>query len=287
VSFDLHTHSRWSDGTTTPGTNAALAARAGLLGVALTDHDDLGGWPEMAEACAHRRIEFVPGIELSTRDCGRSVHLLGYWVNPDDEPLVRHLALLRATRERRAAEMLEKLHDAGIAVTLERVRAVAGGAPLGRLHIAAALVEISVVRDVQEAFDRWIGEGCPAYVPTAALTPERGATLIMAAGGVAVLAHPERSGVDEDLLDRLAGAGIAAVEADHPNHDKDVALRWRHAACERGLLITGSSDFHGTRKTARIGERTTPDHVVEALRAQKGRGRTPGPSHTRQEVRSW
>lgn len=281
VKFDLHTHTRWSDGTTTPETNAALAASAGLRGVALTDHDSINGWPEMTEACARRRVEFVPGVELSTELTAgpaqpRSIHVLGYWIDPDNRALGEELARLVAERARRAATMVGKLRAAGIDLDLDRVRALADGAPLGRSHVAAALVEAGAVGDIQAAFDEWLGEDRPAYVPKLALSPERGVELIVAAGGVAVLAHPGRSVCDLELLDRLVEAGLVGIEADHPSHTEEIAERWRHRAWDRGLLVTGSSDFHGGRKAVRIGERTTPGDIVEALR-----------SHRRQEVRSW
>lgn len=276
MSFDLHTHTRWSDGTTTPRVNAALAAQAGLRGVALTDHDIIGGWEEMAAACARHRLEFVPGVELSAEEDRRSVHLLGYWIDPDDEALRQEMARLHGERARRAATMVAKLGETGLNVTLDQVRAIAGGAPLGRSHVAAALVEAGVVPSFQAAFDEWIGEHGPAYVPKRALPPHTAVALIVAAGGVAVLAHPGRSEVSERLLDRLVSAGLVGVEADHSSHTEEVADRWRRRATARGLLVTGSSDFHGARKAVRIGERTTPGDVVEALR-----------SHTGQEVRSW
>lgn len=276
VSFDLHTHTRWSDGTTTPRANAALAAEAGLRGVALTDHDVTGGWEEMASACARHGLEFVPGVELSTEEDRRSVHLLGYWIDPDDHALGQEMARLYGERARRAATMVAKLGAAGADVPLDRVRAIADGAPLSRSHVAAALVEAGVVPDLQTAFDEWIGEHGPAYVPKRALPPHTGVALIVAAGGVAVLAHPGRSGVSETLLDRLVATGLVGVEADHSSHTEEVADRWRRRAAERDLLVTGSSDFHGARKAVRIGERTTPGEVVEALRCR-----------TEQEVRSW
>jgi predicted metal-dependent phosphoesterase TrpH len=276
VSFDLHTHTRWSDGTTTPGTNAALAADAGLRGVALTDHDSTGGWEEMAAACGRHGIEFVPGVELSTEVSGHSIHVLGYWVDPDDDALAQEMTRLSGERARRAATMVAKLHAAGIDVSVDRIRAIADGAPLGRSHVAAALVEAGAVPNIQAAFEQWIGEGRPGYVSKRALPPEHGVALIVAAGGAAVLAHPGRSGVSEELLDCLVAAGLVGVEADHPSHPEPVADRWRRRAAERGLLVTGSSDFHGSRKAVRIGERTTPGAVVEALR-----------SHTGQEARSW
>jgi predicted metal-dependent phosphoesterase TrpH len=276
VSFDLHTHTRWSDGTTTPGTNAALAAGAGLRGVALTDHDVIGGWEEMAGACVRHGLEFVPGVELSTEVNDRSIHLLGYWIDPEDDALGQEMARLFNERIRRVTTMVARLREAGVEVTFDRVRTIAGGAPLSRSHVAAALVEAGVVPNFQTAFDRWIGEGCLGYVPKRALPPEDGVRLIVAAGGAAVLAHPGRSEVSEELLDRLVAAGLAGVEADHSSHPEPVADRWRCKAAERGLLATGSSDFHGSRKAVRIGERTTPSEIVEALR-----------SCTRQEATSW
>jgi predicted metal-dependent phosphoesterase TrpH len=276
VSFDLHTHTRWSDGTTTPGTNAALAAETGLRGIALTDHDIIEGWEEMATACARHGLEFVPGVELSTEADGYSVHLLGYWIDPNDDALGQEMARLYGERDRRAATMVAKLCAAGIDVTLDRVRAIADGAPLGRSHVAAALVEAGAVPNIQVAFDKWVGEDGPAYVPKRALLPQAAVKLIVAAGGVAVLAHPGRSGVSERLLDCLVAAGLAGVEADHSSHTEEVATRWRRRAWQRDLLVTGSSDFHGFRKAVRIGERTTPGEVVEELRARRG-----------QEVRSW
>lgn len=276
MTFDLHTHTRWSDGTTTPGVNAALAAEAGSRGVALTDHDTIGGWEEMAATCARHGLEFVPGVELSTEVDGRSIHLLGYWIDPDDDALGQEMLRLYGERARRVATMVTQLRAAGVDVTLDQVRAIADGAPLGRSHVAVALVEAGVVPNFQRAFDEWIGESQPAYVSKRALPPRAGVKLIVAAGGVAVLAHPGRSGVSEELLDHLVVAGLAGVEADHSSHPEEVADRWRRRAAERGLLVTGSSDFHGARKAVRIGERTTPGEVVEALRSRTG-----------QEARSW
>jgi predicted metal-dependent phosphoesterase TrpH len=286
MSFDLHTHTTWSDGTTTPSENARLAGAAGLRGVALTDHDAVGGWPEMAAACARHGVEFVPGVELSTEETGRSIHVLGYWIDPDDGPLTDEMARLRTSRHDRAARMVEKLRRSGVEITLEAVLSHADGAPVGRSHVAAALVEAGAVPDAQAAFDRWIGDDRPAYVVKHAVTPEQGVALIIQAGGVAVLAHPGRSAVSEDLFDRLTDAGLAGVEADHPNHAEEIAVRWRRMARDRELLVTGSSDFHGVRKAVQIGERSTGDGMVDALRAQQKR--EPRAGHpVKQEVKSW
>lgn len=272
--IDLHTHTVFSDGTTTPTENAALAAAAGLTGIALTDHDTLAGWDEAASACADHGLEFVPGIELSTELSGRSVHILGYWCDPDYPGLAAECARLRGSRVVRAERILERLAELGVACSLERVLAHAGGAPIGRPHIAAAMVDAGGVPDVRSAFDHYIGDGGPAYVAKHALAPAEGIALIRAAGGVAVIAHPgvERyAPAGTTMVTELVSAGLAGVEADHPGHDAATAAFWRAFARERDLLVTGCSDFHGERKEARIGERTTTSAAVAALRERCGR----------------
>lgn len=268
--IDLHTHTIHSDGTTTPAENAALAAAAGLTGLAVTDHDTLAGWEEAADACDRHGLAFVPGIELSTEVAGRSVHLLGYWCDPDDRALADECARLRDERANRAGAILERLAGLGVHCTLERVLAHAGDAPIGRPHIAAAMVDSGAVPDTRTAFDQYIGDGGPAYVVKHALSPAEGVALIRAAGGAAVLAHPgiEDRAVPADtgLVAGLLDAGLAGVEADHPAHDAATAAFWRGFARERDLLVTGASDFHGARKDARIGERATTGTTVEVLR---------------------
>ncbi|MPZ71841.1 MAG: PHP domain-containing protein [Nitriliruptorales bacterium] len=267
--IDLHTHSRCSDGTTTPTQTVVLAAQAGLAGLALTDHDTMQGWAEAAGAAARLGIRFVPGIELSTELCGRSVHVLGYYVDPTYPPLVAECDRLRNERLRRAEVMLDKLRDLGIDIPLANVLRRAGGAPIGRPHVAAELVDAGRVPDLDTAFDEYLGDGAVAYVPKHALAPEDGAALIAAAGGVAVLAHPGVStrdaAVDLALLDRLVAAGLRGVEADHAAHDDDARWFWRRAAAERDLRVTGGSDFHGTRKDTGIGAAVTDPAVVDAL----------------------
>lgn len=268
--IDLHTHTVFSDGTTRPGENAALAAAAGLVGIAVTDHDTVSGWAEAAEACERHDLEFVPGIELSTEAGGQSIHLLGYWCDPDDPELLAECARLRGQRSRRAEQILARLAELGVACSLEQVLVHAAGAPIGRPHIAAAMVDAGGVPDTRTAFDEYIGDGGPAYVVKHALAPADGVRLIRAAGGVAVIAHP---GIDDrsapastGLVSDLVAAGLAGIEADHPGHDAATAAFWRAFARDRGLLATGCSDFHGERTDVRIGERTTTSGTVEALR---------------------
>ena len=274
--IDLHTHSTRSDGTTTPAETVALAVAEGLRGIALTDHDTLDGWDEAADACARAGLRFVPGVELSTELENRSVHLLGYFVDSGYAPLLDECDRLRNERERRAEAMIAKLNVMGVDISFDAVAARAAGAPIGRPHIAAAMVACGAVADHEGAFDGFIEDGGPAYVPKHALAPEDGVSLIVDAGGVAVLAHPGLSTrdapVDLGLLDILVAAGLAGVEADHVAHEPDVRKFWRNAAAERNLYVTGASDFHGTRKEFRIGAGTTSAEVVDALQERSRAG---------------
>lgn len=277
VVYDLHTHTVFSDGTTTPEENAALAAEAGLAGLALTDHDTTAGWERAATACAAHGLTFVPGIELSTEHEGFSVHVLGYWPDPEHPGLVAECDRLRNERTRRMEEIVALLGDLGVDVPWERVLAHAGEAPLGRPHVAAVLVELGVVPDTTAAFERYLADGGPAYVEKHAVAPAEGVALIRDAGGVPVLAHPggetQNEPVPPSLLDGLIDAGLAGLEADHPSHDADAAASWRAVADERGLLSTGCSDYHGANKDVELGERTTPDDVVAALAEHSPRAR--------------
>lgn len=270
--YDLHTHTVHSDGTAMPEDNVSLANDIGLAGLALTDHDTVSGWTQMRDACVRHGLAFIPGIELSTERDGRSVHLLGYWVDPEDAALADECDRLRNERSRRAEEICARLDALGVGVDVARVRELAGSAPIGRPHIASAMIQAGHVSDIQVAFDDFLADGGPAYVPKYAVDPVRGLRLLTDAGGVVVLAHP---GVSEDgggpvtpaLLAELAEAGLAGVEVDHPAHEPDVAERWRGLARDHGLLITGGSDFHGERKDLKIGERTTTADTLGHLQA--------------------
>lgn len=274
---DLHTHSLHSDGTTTPSQNASLAAAVGLRGLALTDHDTFAGWEEAAHACAHLGVEFVPGVELSAEWEGAGIHLLGYWPDPDHPDLAAECRRLHAERDRRAVAMVGRLATLGMEVDLERVRALAGGAPIGRPHVATAMVEARVVPDEDTAFGKWIGEGLPAYEPKRALDPVRAVRLLRAAGGVPVLAHPGLSWRDREggvpllLVDEMVEAGLVGIEADHVGHRPEVADRWRNVAVRRHLVVTGSSDFHGKHEDVPIGANTTSAAAWAALRARTSR----------------
>lgn len=271
MTIDLHTHSTASDGTVPPAQLPALARRAGLTVVALTDHDTLAGLDDFRRAAEEAGIEAVPGVEISCLLGTVEVHLLGYFVDTRNRPLAEELDDIRNDRGGRALRMVAKCREHGADITIEQVRAIAGTAAIGRPHVAAALVASGVIGETAEAFTPdWIGDGGRADVPKHVLTAERAVGLVRAAGGVAVLAHPRsfkrRAAVTDEQLAGLVDAGLAGIEADHPEHEPPVRSRLRALARELGVQATGSSDFHGERKPVRLGEYTTPPEVLAALR---------------------
>jgi predicted metal-dependent phosphoesterase TrpH len=269
--IDLHSHSDASDGTRPPA-EVVRRARANGVGVlALTDHDTVAGWDEAAAALPDG-LALVPGIELSCHQDGRSLHMLGYLFDPSEPVLAAELARIRDDRVIRAQAMVEKLRELGVDVTWERVRELARGEAVGRPHIAQAMVEAGAVASLDEAFTRdWIAEGGRAHADRYALDPVRAIRLVRTAGGVCVLAHPRtrRGGYvfSDEVIARLAAAGLAGIEIDHPDQDPDERAALRGLARDLGLLATGSSDDHGAPTGDRLGAETTAPDVFEALAA--------------------
>ncbi|NBH08089.1 PHP domain-containing protein [Amycolatopsis sp. SID8362] len=267
MTIDLHAHSTASDGTTPPSELPRLAAEAGLTVLALTDHDTFAGVAAASAASAASDVELVPGVEISCRLDDAEVHLLGLFVDPGHAALAAELELIRTDRDRRGVRMVERCRELGAPITLTQVREIAGGASLGRPHIAAALAAVGIT----DAFTAdWIADGGRADVPKHVLATVDAVGLVRAAGGVAVLAHPRsvkrRASVSDAQLAALAGAGLAGIEVDHPEQPPEVRERLREVAADLGLLTTGSSDFHGDRKPVRLGECTTSPEVFAALR---------------------
>jgi predicted metal-dependent phosphoesterase TrpH len=272
VRIDLHAHSTASDGTDAPAVVMANAAAAGLDVVALTDHDTVAGHAEAAAALPPG-LTLVPGAEISCAVGGVSLHVLGYLFDPAHPELSAELELLRTDRARRAEAIVGRLRGLGVDVTYERVSSIAGGGAVGRPHIARAMVEAGVVPDVAAAFtDEWIRDGGRAYVEKYALDPVRAVSLIGAAGGVAVFAHPGAAKrgriVGGDVIESMAAAGLAALEVDHPDHDAETRAALRSVAAGLGLLVTGSSDDHGSITGNRLGCNTTSPEAYEALVAR-------------------
>jgi predicted metal-dependent phosphoesterase TrpH len=280
--IDLHTHSTASDGTDSPAEVVGTAAAAGLHVVALTDHDTTSGW-DAATAALPAGVQLVRGAEFScvvpgpdgTKDI--PVHLLGYLFDPVHPAIVAEQTRLRVERQARLRLMTERMAAAGYPVDVETVFALLPkGASAGRPHLARALVGAGVVTSVDEAFAELLYTGSPYYVEKVDTPAVTAVAMVRAAGGVAVFAHPlaRRRGrvVDERAIADLAAAGLAGLEVDHPDHVPDDRMLLRGLAKELDLVVTGSSDYHGTNKTTPIGAETTDPTQFEALVARAAAG---------------
>jgi 3',5'-nucleoside bisphosphate phosphatase len=279
--IDLHTHSTASDGTDSPAELVATARAAGLDVVALTDHDTTVGWAP-AIAALPAGLTLVPGLELSCRwnplDGSRSteLHLLGYLVDPAHPELATTLERLRSSRLGRAQRMTERMAADGVPVRWERVAQLASGASAGRPHIARALVEAGIVGSVDEAFATLLSSRSPYHEPKEDLDALAGVRLVVAAGGVPVFAHPlarmRGRVVGDEAVVAMAGAGLAGLEVDHPDHTEADRVHLRELAGSLGLLITGSSDYHGTNKRVRVGGggNTAPDQYDKLVALATG-----------------
>jgi 3',5'-nucleoside bisphosphate phosphatase len=275
--FDLHTHSTASDGTTSVTENVCAAGELGLEGLAVTDHDTTDGFEEAVAAAEAAGVEVVLGTEFSAEHEGRSVHVLGYWIDPGDGPLATELDRLRNERDHRARAIVDRFNDLGVAVSLSRVRELAGEASIARPHIAAAAVEAGAAASTQEVFDTWLADEGPAYVEKQAVDPVRAVELLVGAGGVAVLAHPGLygkrdglTGTPDELVERMVAAGLSGIEAHHADHTQAHRERYADLARALGLVVTAGSDYHGDAKPNRLGSATVGRAVVEELR---GHGR--------------
>jgi 3',5'-nucleoside bisphosphate phosphatase len=273
--FDLHTHTRFSDGTTTPEDNVRDAVTLGLEGLGVTDHDTTAPFERARTAADGTGLEVVLGTEFSAELDGTSVHVLGYWIDPGFAPLADELDRLRDERTIRARAIVDRFHGLGIEVSFDRVLELAGTAPIGRPHLARAVVETGAARDEREVFDTWLADGGPAYVEKHAVHPVRAVELLVAAGGVAVLAHPGLFGdrgdaaghVPDEVVEAMVEVGLAGIEADHPDHPPEVRARFRDLAAAFSVEVTGGSDYHGAGQDHALGCVTTPREVVERLRS--------------------
>jgi 3',5'-nucleoside bisphosphate phosphatase len=275
VRIDLHTHSSVSDGTDPPAEVMRRAHAAGLDVVALTDHDTVDGHAEALRELAPG-LTFVPGMELSCRYDGHSVHMLAYLFDPRHPALAAQTQRIREDRVRRAEAMVARLAELGTGVTWEGVAAIADGGVVGRPHIARALAADGVIDEPAQAFTKeWIGMGGRAYVGRYALDPIRAISLIREAGGVAVLAHP-RAGRDnwlvpDSVIADFASAGLSGLEISHPDQDFPVRGMLDALARELGLVASGGSDDHGTLTGHRIGcESATPDAYEQLVERATG-----------------
>ena len=264
---DLHSHSNASDGTASPAEVVRAASAAGLDVIALTDHDTVAGH-EQARRALPTGLTLVPGMELSCRLDGHSVHLLAYLFDPDHAGLAAECAEIRRNRDGRARAMVDRLRELGAPVSWEQVSAIAGGGVVGRPHIARALAAAGVVAAPRQAFSPdWIGTGGRAYVSRYAPDPVHAVRLVRAAGGVSVLAHPARAGwpVPDEAIAGLAAAGMIGLEVAHPDQDQAERDRLSTLAASLDLAVTGGSDDHGELTGNRIGAETTGADVLARL----------------------
>jgi predicted metal-dependent phosphoesterase TrpH len=269
---DLHIHTTASDGVLSPAQVVRVALDKGLEAVAITDHDTTDGVDQAMAAARGERLEVIPGIELSAEEGPREVHVLGYYIDHQDQTLQERLAVLRRARRERAWKMVKKLETTGAPISWERVLEIAGEtSAFGRPHIAQALLERGYVGSVNEAFDRYIGLRGPAYVSRYKLTPAEAVKMIADAQGLPVLAHPRGQ---EDVIPTLSALGLVGLEAYYPSYSEGERELLARLAASHNLITTGGSDFHGYNggdPALSLGEVPVPLEALSRLRALAGR----------------
>ncbi|HMS84025.1 MAG TPA: PHP domain-containing protein [Nitrospira sp.] len=278
--LDLHLHTTHSDGSCTPTEVVSLAHQAGVTALAITDHDIMTGIPDAITAGEQCGIEVIPGVEISSMMGQSELHILGYFLDWQDPVLSERFQTLRESRHRRNPQIIERLQALGIDITYDEVRALAGSDSVGRPHIARALIVKQVVSSAKEAFDRFLADGKPAYVPRELPHPADAIQWIKEAGGLAVLAHPTwvklagRSLIE--LVRELKAAGLDGVEVYYSTHAARHTREYLSLTQQLGLLVTGGSDFHGITKPdidVGIGKGTLhiPTSLLTKMKAAVGR----------------
>jgi predicted metal-dependent phosphoesterase TrpH len=262
---DLHTHSTRSDGSSTPTEVVERAAGLGLEVISLTDHDSVEGVEEAMSAAERLGVKMVAGAELSAHQDKRDIHILAYFVNLAHKPFRERLQMYRDERQNRAARIVKKLNSMGIRITFEQVVAKADGGAIGRPHVADVLVEEGFCFSSNEAFNKYLGYGKPAYQAKYLMDPSEAVEVIHDAGGIAVIAHPVLYG-DDGLLTGLVSAGVDGIEVFHIKHTPTHVERYGTFARENGLLVSGGSDCHGDgRGQAVMGTVPVPRSVYDDL----------------------
>lgn len=278
--IDLHLHTTHSDGSLSPADVIGLAHKAGVTALAITDHDIATGIPDAIAIGQDLEIEIIPGIEISSILGESELHILGYFLDWQDAQLNARLTTLRESRHRRNPQIIERLQALGIEITYDEVRALAGTDSVGRPHIARILMDKQVVTSAKEAFDRFLANGRPAYVPRELPGPAEAIQWIKAAKGLAVLAHPTwvktTEGTLTDLVRQLKADGLDGVEVHYSTHTARQTREYLSLAKQLNLLVTGGSDFHGLTKPdieVGIGRGTlhVPDALLSKLKHAAGR----------------
>jgi predicted metal-dependent phosphoesterase TrpH len=247
---DLHLHTTASDGVLSPSRIVEYAREKGLQAIALTDHDTIDGNEQALDEGQKLGLEVIPGVEISAQFDLGSMHILGYFLDIGNETLNEKLSLLQETRAKRNPQMVEKLRELGVEISYDDVLYASGGGQVGRPHFAHVLLKKGFVNTVQEAFDRYLGKGAPAYVDKFRFDPKEGMNLIREAHGIPVLAHPFTLHIPSArqlnaLLTELTQLGLKGIEVYYPEHTDDQISLYKDLAERHGLLVTGGSDYHG------------------------------------------
>ena len=266
---DLHLHSLFSDGTFTPEEIVAHGKRLGFGALALTDHDTIEGCEHMAAACAAERIDFIPGSELTAEFADHELHILGFYLNTQYPRLLSEMARFQEVRQQRIRDMVARINELGVPLSVDSVFALANCRSPGRPHIARALVKEDFCSSLDEAFERFLKKHRPAWVPKAKMSALEAIELIHEAGGLAVMAHPGLNKCDE-VIPELVKSGLDGIECYHTKHSSTTAAHYLNITKQYGLLVTGGSDCHGLSKgKPLIGGIKLPIHYVHKM--QKAR----------------
>ncbi len=285
---DLHLHTLFSDGTFTPEELAGHGRRLGFRAMALSDHDTVEGCARMGVACAEAGVEFIPAAELTAEQDGHELHILGYFLDTSDQNLLAELAKFQLVRQDRIREMVARIRKLNVPLSEEQVFEVANCRAPGRPHVARALVKAGLCGSLDEAFDRFLRKGKPAWVPKFKMSAPRAIELIHASGGLAVMAHPGLNNCDE-LIPELAQCGLDGLECYHTKHPWSTAEHYVRMAEQAELLITGGSDCHGLSKgRPLIGGIKLPYWRVEAMKkaVRKWQNNRPQPAAAPENTRN-
>jgi len=265
---DLHLHTQFSDGTFSPEELVSHAQKHGLACIALTDHDTVEGCARAATACAAAQMEFISGTELTAEHADTEVHILAYFVDTQNQALLTRIAGFQTVRQNRIREMVAALNRLGIPLKAETVFALANCKSPGRPHVARALVKERLIGSLDEAFEKYLKKGRPAWVPKTKMSALEAVELIHQAGGLAVMAHPGLNRTDE-IIPHLVTAGLDGIECFHTKHSTVMAERYLEFAEKFQLLVTGGSDCHGfSKKAPLIGTVKLPYDHVEKMKAK-------------------
>jgi predicted metal-dependent phosphoesterase TrpH len=271
MSADLHVHTTFSDGEDTPEEVVDKAAKAELKTIAITDHDVVDGiYPAEVEG-QKKNVAVIPGIEFTTEARAAEIHILGYFIDRDSLKLQHTLKKIQESRKHRIFKIVEKLKRVGVPLEAADVFAFATGVSAGRPHVARAMIKKEFVKNIKEAFEKYLGWGKPAYEPHYKLTPPEAIALILETKGVPVLAHPATSKSDEMIPDLII-AGLRGIEVYYPSHSKSAVDRYLNIAKKNNLVITGGSDYHGenSNRAETLGGFSIPDRLVKKLADARG-----------------